>query len=101
MPLLTPILKIQLANAFIKMIAGSGQPPTPEQVQKAQEIAGEIASAFETYIKAATVTVQCQILPSSVAPPGSLMTAGSPAAQASVTPIPLAPVPVSGFAQIS
>jgi len=59
--------------------------------QKAKAAAGAITSSISAYIKAATVTVNSTLLPSTI------VTVGSPATQTG----PVAPVPISGTGIIS
>ena len=74
MPLLKPVLKTQLLAAFIKLSNSTDNLP---QVQ--QELASDLATAIDSYIKSATIIV----------PPGQMVvTAGTPAAQTGTTTTP-------------
>lgn len=81
MPLIKPTLEMQIYAAFKKM-STSGKDLDDAQKQ----LAKDLATAIDTYIKSATVIV----------PPGqAVATAGSPAAQTGATVAPAPPAIIS------
>lgn len=74
MPLVKQLLQLQIEQAFVKLSSGKY-----DTAQAQKELAKDLATAIDSYIKSATITV----------PPGTLVvTAGTPAAQTGSTTTP-------------
>jgi hypothetical protein len=81
MPLIKPVLELQILAAFQKMSASKSDMATAQR-----ELAKELATAIDAYIKSATI----------ITPPGTAVaTAGTPAAQTGATVAPSAPALIS------
>ncbi|NBV27956.1 hypothetical protein EBS02_02900 [bacterium] len=83
-------LKGALTKVYLDALKKSKKESPPET--QAKELAEGIASAIADFVENIMVKVDVTIPPALIAPPSSISTAGSPAAQVNVTPVPINPV---------
>jgi len=85
-------LQARLTQVYLNSVQNS-KTNKPAELQ-AQELAAELSNAIADFVQNIMVQVNVTIPPALIAPPGTISTAGSPAAQVSVTPVPMSPVPL-------
>ena len=86
------ILQAKLTQVYLNAVDNS-KTQKPAEIQ-AIELASEMTDAIADFVQSIMVQVNVTIPPALIAPPGTISTAGSPAAQVSVTPVPISPVPL-------
>jgi len=71
------------------------KPDLSKAYSQAEKLGEAVANAVAEAIKELKIKTEVKIIPAEIAPPAAIATAGSPAAQTSVTPSPTSPVTLS------
>lgn len=94
------ILVKEMVKAFKDAVEESvkDSPEKPDLTkanEQATKLGEAVAKAVAAALKDLKIKTEVKIIPAEIAPPAAIATAGSPAAQTSVTPSPTSPVTLS------